>query len=107
MFIWDCKVPGKEGTIWEGGLYPVTVQFGNEYPAAPPSVAFPQGFKHPNVFTTGHVCLSIIGKGWRPSVSVKEILLGLQELLSDPNKLDPANHEVNTIYVKEPKKYQQ
>lgn len=24
---WECGVPGKEKTIWEGGLFKLTVQF--------------------------------------------------------------------------------
>lgn len=39
------------------------------------------------------VCLSILDadKGWRPSITVKQILLGIQDLLDTPNALDPAN----------------
>lgn len=24
---WKCYIPGKEGTIWEGGFYPLTMEF--------------------------------------------------------------------------------
>lgn len=24
LFQWDCAIPGKSGTIWEGGLYTVS-----------------------------------------------------------------------------------
>ena len=24
---WKCFIPGKEGTIWEGGFYPLTMEF--------------------------------------------------------------------------------
>lgn len=23
LFVWECAIPGKKGTIWEGGLYKV------------------------------------------------------------------------------------
>ena len=26
---WDCAIPGKQGTIWEGGLYPASFFSGN------------------------------------------------------------------------------
>ena len=35
---WNCILPGKKGTIWENGHYPLTIQFSNEYPARPPKV---------------------------------------------------------------------
>ncbi|GAB4818480.1 hypothetical protein N2152v2_005526 [Parachlorella kessleri] len=100
MFHWRCEVPGKEGTLWEGGVYPVEIVFPSTYPTEPPRVRFPRGFKHPNVFDTGDVCLSIIGKAWKPGVSVKQILCGLQELLADPNNLDPADWDVHDLYAR-------
>ena len=27
---WECGVPGKSGTDWEGGLYKVTMEFTEE-----------------------------------------------------------------------------
>lgn len=33
---WDCGVPGKEKTIWEGGLFKLEVTFPDEYPTKPP-----------------------------------------------------------------------
>jgi len=95
LTVWNCAIPGKPDTIWEGGLYPITLQFGKDYPAKPPRVAFPPGFFHPNVYPTGKVCLSILNeeKGWKPSVTIKQILLGVQDLLDSPNMRDPAQQE--------------
>jgi ubiquitin-protein ligase len=33
---WECGVPGKEKTIWEGGLFRLEVTFPDEYPTKPP-----------------------------------------------------------------------
>ncbi len=54
MFHWKCELPGQEGTLWEGGVYPVFLDFPPTFPVDPPAVRFPQGFIHPNVFDTGH-----------------------------------------------------
>lgn len=35
---WTCLIPGKEGTDWEGGLYPLSIIFTNDYPSKPPIV---------------------------------------------------------------------
>jgi ubiquitin-conjugating enzyme E2 I len=35
---WKCFVPGKKGTDWEGGFYPLTMEFTDDYPAKPPKV---------------------------------------------------------------------
>ncbi|CAN6923950.1 unnamed protein product [Brassica oleracea] len=34
--------------------------------------------------------LDTIGKGWRPAITVKQILVGIQVLLDTPNPADPA-----------------
>lgn len=33
---WECSIPGKEKTIWEGGLFRVELHFPDEYPTKPP-----------------------------------------------------------------------
>ncbi|KTG05980.1 hypothetical protein cypCar_00019006, partial [Cyprinus carpio] len=55
---------------------------------------------HPNVYPSGTVCLSILEeeKDWRPAITIKQILLGIQELLNEPNIQDPAQAEAYTIY---------
>lgn len=49
-------------TDWEGGFYPVTIHFSEDYPSKPPKCKFPQGFFHPNVYPSGTVCLSILNE---------------------------------------------
>eukprot|EP00474_Spongospora_subterranea_P008510 CRZ08968.1 hypothetical protein [Spongospora subterranea] len=89
---WTCGIPGKAGTDWEGGVYTVTVIFSDDYPLKPPKCAFSPPIFHPNIYPSGTVCLSILNedKDWKPSISLKEILLGIQALLNDPNNSDPA-----------------
>ena len=38
VFVWECTVPGKEGTDWAGGHYPVTLRFPDNFPTSPPEV---------------------------------------------------------------------
>jgi len=33
---WACLVPGKAGTEWEDGLFPVRLVFDEDYPNSPP-----------------------------------------------------------------------
>jgi hypothetical protein len=49
-------------TDWEGGYYPLTLHFSEDYPSKPPKCKFPQGFFHPNVYPSGTVCLSILNE---------------------------------------------
>lgn len=49
-------------TDWEGGCYPLTLHFSEDYPSKPPKCKFPAGFFHPNVYPSGTVCLSILNE---------------------------------------------
>lgn len=51
-------------TDWEGGFYPLTLNFSEDYPSKPPKCKFPQGFFHPNVYPSGTVCLSILNEDY-------------------------------------------
>lgn len=104
---WKCFVPGKKGTDWEGGFYPLTMEFTEDYPAKPPKCKFPEGFFHPNIYPSGTVCLSILNEdeGWKPSITVKQILLGIQELLDTPNDKSPAQSEAYCVFTQQLSEY--
>ena len=71
---WICGIPGKEGTPWEGGVFPLTMEFDTAYPSRPPKCRFPKGFFHPNIYPSGTVCLSILdeSKGTSAADAVAE-----------------------------------
>ncbi|XP_073158680.1 uncharacterized protein [Henckelia pumila] len=71
------------------------MHFSEDYPSKPPKYKFSQGFFHPNIYPSGTVCLSILNEdsGWRPAITVKQILVGIQDLLDQPNPSDPAQTE--------------
>jgi ubiquitin-conjugating enzyme E2 I len=107
LMIWQCTLPGKVQTDWEGGFFPVAIHFSEDYPSKPPKCKFPQGFFHPNVYPSGTVCLSILNEdsGWRPAITVKQILVGIQELLDQPNPADPAQTEAYQLFIQDPVEY--
>ncbi|PPD98182.1 hypothetical protein GOBAR_DD04814 [Gossypium barbadense] len=43
--------------------------------------------------------------GWRPSITVKQILVGIQDLLDQPNATDAAQTEGHQLYVSNPNEY--
>ena len=61
-FIVNASVFLTLQTDWEGGYFPLTIQFSEDYPSRPPKCKFPQGFFHPNVYPSGTVCLSILNE---------------------------------------------
>lgn len=81
--------------------------FSDDYPSKPPKCKLPQGFFHPNIYPSGTVCLSILNEDgdWRPAISVKQILVGIQDLFDQPNELDPAQTEGYQLFVHDKEEY--
>ena len=98
---WECSIPGRKDTLWAGGFYPLTMEFSEDYPSKPPKCKFPQGFFHPNIYPSGTVCLSILNEdeSWRPSITVKQSLMGIQDLLDSPNPASPAQSEAYMLFT--------
>ena len=66
-------------SLWEGGVYKMTLEFTEDYPNKPPKCKFVPVLFHPNVYPSGTVCLSILNEDedWRPSLTIPQILLGI------------------------------
>ncbi|ENH62697.1 SUMO-conjugating enzyme ubc9 [Fusarium oxysporum f. sp. raphani 54005] len=123
---WECGIPGKENTIWSGGLFKLTIAFPDEYPTKPPKCKdlsttmcegrlaninvgkFVPPLFHPNVYPSGTVCLSILNEeeAWKPAITVKQILLGIQDLLNDPNPESPAQAEAYNLFKRDRAEYE-
>lgn len=104
---WIAGVPGKSGTDWENATYPLKITYPDEYPAKPPKIKFPPAFYHPNVYPSGTICLSILNEDqdWRPAISLKQIMLGIQELLDTPNPNSPAQEPAWRAFEKDKEEY--
>ena len=59
-FEWSVSFPGPEETPYEGGFYLAKLKFPNDYPNSPPEMVFETEMWHPNIFSDGRVCISIL-----------------------------------------------
>lgn len=52
---------------------------------------------------SGTICLSILNEedGWRPAITIKQMLLGIQDLLDNPNDKSPAQREAYELFVRD------
>ncbi|KAJ3424010.1 dorsal interacting protein [Anaeramoeba flamelloides] len=106
-FEWDCIVPGKKGTLWEGGKFKMKLYFPEDYPASPPKARFVPPLFHVNCYPSGTVCLSILSDGWKPGINLKQIMLGIQNWFDDPNPESPAQRPALEVFLKDRGAYDQ
>jgi ubiquitin-conjugating enzyme E2 G2 len=108
---WEALISGPDGTPYEGGVFEAILKFPNDYPLAPPSMRFTSSLFHPNIYSDGRVCISILhppgddpnmyessSERWSPVQSVEKILLSVVSMLAEPNDESPANVEAAKIW---------
>lgn len=111
LFEWAVGIYGPPDTLFEGGYFKARMKFPPDYPYYPPTLCFETKVWHPNVYTSGMLCISILHpptdnsvggelpcERWNPAQSVRTILLSVISLLNEPNTMSPANVEAAGMY---------
>lgn len=113
IFEWEVKVPARPNSVWSPGILAGKLTFTEDYPAKPPVFAFDkingELIFHPNVYTDGHVCLSIInpegsthaygtGGNWNPTINIEQILRAVQMFLDEPQGLASGRQDCHMLY---------
>ena len=98
-----AEITGPEDSPYEGGLFELELSVTNRYPFEPPKLRFITPIYHPNIDSTGRICLDLLKmppsvvffssfhiKGnWTPSLNICVLLTSLRLLLAAPNPVDP------------------
>uniref|UniRef100_A0A6C0IES2 UBC core domain-containing protein n=1 Tax=viral metagenome TaxID=1070528 RepID=A0A6C0IES2_9ZZZZ len=98
LFTWQATIIGPTETPYEGGIFNLKILFPADYPFKSPKITFETKIYHPNINSTGAICLDILKDQWSPALSITKVLLSICSLLSDPNPNDPLSPEIANIY---------
>jgi ubiquitin-conjugating enzyme E2 W len=99
--VWIVTMKGAANTIYEGESFMLRISFPKDYPTVPPSVYFlpPNIPLHEHIYSNGDICLSLLGKGWRPTMTAQSIALSILSILSSAQSkslpMDNARHAQN------------
>ena len=114
---WDILIIGPSETIFEGAIINCSMEFPREYPNRAPIFKFVDPLFHPNIYSDGKVCISILHEGndiygyesinerWNPSHSVDSIIMSIISMLDSPNFESPANVDASKLWKEDYNKY--
>ena len=104
VFEWKLILIGPKDSFYENGIFNCKIKFPNNFPLEPPKFIFNTRIYHPNIYSNGEVCISILHspgddkwgyekscERWRPVHNINSIILSILSLLSSPNDESPAN----------------
>jgi len=111
FFEWEAVITGPEETPFQDGVFVATLSFPQDYPLNPPSMKFKSDLFHPNIYSDGRVCISILhppgndpmgyessNERWSPVQSIEKILLSVMSMIAEPNTESPANVDAAKMY---------
>ena len=102
------SIIGPVGTPYAGLKYDLEIKIGTDYPMKPPYVRFVnRKIYHPNVNTSGDICLDILKTEWAPTLSLAKVMLSICSLLNEPNPSSPLNSTAANDYVNNKPKFQE
>ncbi|XP_059172076.1 ubiquitin-conjugating enzyme E2 T-like [Physella acuta] len=94
----SAQIIGASGTPFEGGVFHLEIQIPERYPFDPPRIRFLTPIYHPNIDTSGRICLDTLKlppKGtWRPCLNISTVLMMIRVLMSEPGSEDPLMTEI-------------
>ncbi|CAL6056327.1 Ubiquitin-conjugating_enzyme E2 [Hexamita inflata] len=109
--VWRILLEGPQDTLFASGLFKAEIRFPDEYPDKPPKFVFKSEMYHPNIFTDGSVCISILhapgddpnayeqrSERWLPVHSARSVILSVVSMLGDPNPESPANVDAAKMF---------
>lgn len=105
LYEWEAVILGPVDTPYHEGVFTLNISIPSNYPFKPPSVIFKTKIYHPNINSSGSICLDILKTQWSPALTLMKVLLSICSLLSDPNPNDPLVPEIANQLKTNPESY--
>ncbi|CAM4812073.1 unnamed protein product [Rotaria magnacalcarata] len=105
IFFWKVIMKGPFGTPYEGGLWLLYANFGEEYPRRAPTVRFMTEIYHVNINSDGKICHHIFDRGWASVTTMVDVFTSIFDLLKEPNFDDALSIEKMQLKRDQPDEY--
>lgn len=104
---WLVVFEGEPGSLYEGGTFFALLTFDDDYPFTPPTLEFKTRIYHCNIHqSTGLVKHDIFDKNWSPTVTIRQIIQKVADLLVQCEPDHCAMKELGLQYKHERSDYE-
>ncbi|TYZ61682.1 hypothetical protein PybrP1_005694 [[Pythium] brassicae (nom. inval.)] len=93
------ELRGPETTPYEGGFFRIKLVLSDGFPQAPPRGLFLTKIFHPNIATSGDICVNTLKKDWSPALGIAHVLQVIRCLLIVPFPESSLNDEAGRLFM--------
>tara|TARA_B110000003_G_scaffold147846_1_gene148863 strand:+ start:1006 stop:1455 length:450 start_codon:yes stop_codon:yes gene_type:complete len=105
LYEWQASIMGPRDSPYQGGVFWLKIHFPKDYPFKPPKVMFLTKIYHPNISSSGAICIDILKDNWSPALTISKVLLCICSLLDDPNPDDPLVPDIAELFKNDREAY--
>jgi len=95
----QAEYEGPSETPYEGGVFKMRLVFGSDFPRLPPKGYFITKIFHPNVSSSGEICVNVLKRDWNPDLGLRHVLTVIRCLLIEPNPESALNEEAGKLLL--------
>ena len=94
---WRIQIDGPEDSLYHDDVFEILLTFQDDFPKNPPKVEMKTPIVHQNVSSGGAVCIDVLRTQFNPTITVRQIIEGLINMLNNPNEKERLNAQVGDL----------
>ncbi|OEL22284.1 Ubiquitin-conjugating enzyme E2 22 [Dichanthelium oligosanthes] len=100
-----ADIEGPAGTPYENGVFRMKLLLSRDFPQSPPKGFFLTKIFHPNIATSGEICVNTLKKDWNPGLGLRHVLLVVRCLLIEPFPESALNEQAGKLLLENYEEY--
>ncbi|KAK3130997.1 hypothetical protein QOZ80_6BG0500720 [Eleusine coracana subsp. coracana] len=100
-----ADIEGPAGTPYENGVFRMKLLLSCDFPQSPPKGFFLTKIFHPNIASSGEICVNTLKKDWNPNLGLRHVLLVVRCLLIEPFPESALNEQAGKMLLENYEEY--